>query len=77
MINGYHNEENSKKRYPEKQRARRIVEQAVKWGHLLRKPCEVCSESKTQAHHDDYSKALEVRWLCPVHHTAVHRPQAA
>lgn len=25
-----------------------------------------------QAHHDDYSKPLEVRWLCPSHHKLHH-----
>lgn len=36
-------------------------------GVLVRQPCEVCG-SKAQAHHNDYSKPLEVRWLCPLHH---------
>ena len=38
-------------------------------------PCEVCGES-AQRHHDDYSKPLEVRWLCTRHHGEVHRKVA-
>ena len=37
-------------------------------------PCEVCEEPLTQRHHDDYSKPLEIRWLCTPHHNDVHRP---
>ena len=39
---------------------------------LERKPCEVCGETKVEAHHDDYTKPLEVRWLCKRHHAEVH-----
>lgn len=34
-------------------------------------PCEVCGTTPAQRHHDDYSKPLEIRWLCPVHHKEV------
>lgn len=39
---------------------------------LERKPCEVCGETKVEAHHDDYLKPLDVRWLCKRHHAEVH-----
>lgn len=39
----------------------------------MRKPCEICHDEKTDAHHDDYEKALEVRWLCRLHHMQVHK----
>jgi len=49
------------------------VHEALKRGELERKPCEVCAKiEKVHAHHDDYSKPLEVRWLCPLHHKAEH-----
>lgn len=48
---------------------------AVHRGTLERLPCEVCGALNSQGHHADYSKALEVRWLCPQHHADVHRVQ--
>lgn len=41
-------------------------------GLLTREPCEVCSELKVEAHHDDYQKPYEVRWLCGKHHREHH-----
>ena len=35
--------------------------------------CQRCGkECRTQAHHDDHSKPLDVMWLCPVCHAARH-----
>lgn len=59
-------------RYPERHSARRAVARALKNGTLVRLPCEVCGSLKTQAHHDDYSKPLEVTWLCFRDHRARH-----
>lgn len=59
-------------KYPEKRRARHMVSNAIRDGRLIRKPCEVCGHLKAEAHHDDYSKPLDVRWLCKDHHEAFH-----
>lgn len=40
---------------------------------LTRKPCEICGAAKSEAHHGDYSKPLDVTWLCRDHHAAWHR----
>ena len=40
---------------------------------MTRQPCEVCGNAKAQAHHDDYGKPLDVRWLCTTHHAEWHR----
>ena len=45
---------------------------AIKTGKLIRQPCEVCGAEKVDAHHDDYAKPLEVRWLCRSHHKQHH-----
>jgi hypothetical protein len=42
---------------------------------LKRMPCEVCGAQKVEAHHDDYSKPLDVRWLCKKHHAEHHTRQ--
>lgn len=70
---GYHNEVNSKKRYPEKQKARMLTRNALISGKIIKLPCEVCGNKRVQAHHDDYSKPLKVKWFCALHHTEYHK----
>jgi len=61
------------KRTPEKTAARRRLTQALRSGKIVRWPCEVCGVVRgVQAHHDDYSKPFDVRWLCFQHHRALH-----
>jgi hypothetical protein len=57
---------------PEKERSRSATAYALRTGKLIRQPCEVCGAARAQAHHDDYAKPLDVRWLCFVHHRAHH-----
>lgn len=45
---------------------------AVRRGKLTKLPCEVCQAAPAEAHHDDYSKPFEVRWLCRHHHRQHH-----
>jgi hypothetical protein len=40
---------------------------------LVRRLREVCGDPDAHAHHEDYSKPLEVRWLCTQHHNEAHR----
>lgn len=60
---------------PEKSAARHAVNYAISAGRLVRQPCEICGV-RAHAHHDDYSKPLAVRWLCPLHHAAIHHAKA-
>jgi len=53
--------------------ARTLVRSKISQGELKREPCERCGSTNVHAHHDDYSKPLQVRWLCPTHHAEVHR----
>lgn len=45
---------------------------AIKSGKLKPRSCEKCAGGPPDAHHDDYSKPLEVRWLCRGCHTQHH-----
>lgn len=54
-----------------KSQARAAVSSAIRSGRLLPQPCEVCG-LKAEAHHSDYSRPLDVRWLCPSHHGVEH-----
>lgn len=65
---------------PEKRarhKARAWARKAIKRGHLVRQPCEVCGDARVEAHHDDYSQPLNVRWLCPSHHRDHHAAERA
>jgi len=50
-----------------------MIKYAVRAGQMKRQPCESCGAAKAQAHHDDYLKPREVRWLCVRCHRAWHR----
>lgn len=64
--------------HPEKRLAHQAVQTAVRNGCLIKQPCQVCgSEVRTHAHHDDYSKPLDVIWLCHQHHVERHAMLAA
>jgi hypothetical protein len=57
--------------HPEKERARRLIGYSIRSGKIERKPCEVCG-ARAEAHHEDYSRPLDVRWLCFRHHREAH-----
>lgn len=48
------------------------VSRAIKRGLIHKLPCVVCFKKIAQAHHPDYTKPLEIIWLCPQHHKDVH-----
>jgi hypothetical protein len=48
------------------------VSNAIRSGKLERQDCEICGK-KAQAHHEDYSKPLDVIWLCTEHHSLRHK----
>lgn len=65
-----------KSRPPIHRIAKNIYQAAIYRKELIRQPCEVCG-AKADGHHDDYSKPLQVRWLCRKHHREVHRKPVA
>lgn len=55
--------------------ARMAVATAIDAGNLVRPDmCSVCKQvGKVQAHHEDYSRPLDVAWLCIDCHAGAHR----
>ncbi len=58
-----------RERFPEKYAARQEVLKALRRGDLIKAPCR-CGATKVQGHHPDYSKPLDVIWLCDPCHRA-------
>lgn len=61
-----------RKKYPNKYKAHNKVNNEIRAGNLVRENCEVCGKEESHAHHDDYLKPLNVRWLCAEHHKRWH-----
>ena len=61
-----------RKRFPERQRARAKLIYHLGKGRIVKQPCR-CGAENVQAHHPDYSKPLDVVWLCPGCHGMEHR----
>lgn len=58
-----------------KRAARVAVGNAVRDGRLKKPPeCEICavSDERLHGHHDDYSKPLDVIWVCAACHSLIH-----
>ncbi len=61
-------------KHPNKYKAHSMVGNAIRDGKLFKEKCEVCQSSKNiHAHHDDYLKPLNIRWLCAADHSQWHR----
>lgn len=59
------------KKFREKAMARAKLNYHVKCGKIKKQSC-FCGEIKVDGHHSDYSKPLEVVWLCRLHHLQLH-----
>ncbi len=64
-------------KYPEQYKARTAVGNALRDRRLIKKPCGVCGNMKSEAHHADYSRYLEVQWFCQECHKAYHKEKCA
>ena len=58
-----------------KNKVRWFTNLAVELGIIQCGLCEECGASLVQAHHVDYSRPLDVRWLCAVHHRTAHQKE--
>lgn len=61
---------------PDEQRrkanARSYLHVYIRRGKIEKQPCLFCGNQNVEAHHHDYSKPLEVTWLCKDHHLINH-----
>jgi len=58
---------------PERRAAHVAVGNAIRDGRLEKRPCAFCGDSgRVEAHHHDYSKPLDVTWLCSPCHRRFH-----
>lgn len=73
-LNSYKRIYDYKKRNPEKVIARNYINGLIRIGKVMRPTsCEKCLKKvKVEAHHEDYSKPVEVMWLCKSCHTKEH-----
>lgn len=57
-----------------KQRARSVINHGIRDGKITKPTlCEVCGlPGKLEAHHPDYSKPTDVKWLCKQCHENLH-----
>lgn len=67
----------AQRRYRKKNRAkiqaRAKVRRAMLKGEVEKQPCHFCgSEKAVEAHHEDYSKPLDVFWFCRPCHAKYH-----
>ena len=72
----------SRARYPERERARSKLNYAIRTGKLVKpKTCSQCnrttSSRRLHGHHGNYTKPLEVIWMCSVCHGDQHPSSAS
>lgn len=58
--------------HPIEHSAHNKVYRAKKAGRLKPMPCERCSSNDAHAHHEDYLKPMDIKWLCPSCHVTRH-----
>ena len=58
---------------PEKYKAQTLAGNALRDKKIKKKKCLFCKNLNTVAHHHDYSKPLDVMWLCRTCHKKIHK----
>lgn len=62
------------KQHPDRRAANIILGNAIRSGRIKKQPCERCSSTvNIHGHHEDYTKPLDVNWLCPLCHSQLHK----
>ena len=62
---------------PDKLRAPDKLRHRVQDGTVIRQPCVSCGAPNAEGHHEDYSRPLDVTWLCGQCHIDLHRRRRA
>ncbi len=60
-------------KHADRRKAQIAVGNAIRDGRLIRGLCFVCGSEKVEGHHYDYSKPLDVVWVCRQHHCDIHK----
>lgn len=55
-----------------KENCRSYTREYIKRGKLIKMNCCICGDEKSQVHHEDYNKPLEIVWYCREHHLEYH-----
>jgi len=58
-----------RERHPLEVWAHAATRSAIRRGLLTRQPCEVCGAEPADAHHEDHTAPLAIRFLCRRHHS--------
>lgn len=56
----------------DREKAVQTYKTAKKRGKLVKTACQVCGAVEVEGHHPDYSRPLDVVWLCREHHMEIH-----
>ena len=62
-------------KYPHKVKAQNHLNNAIKYGKMVRgEYCQICGiKTNTHAHHSDYSYFFDVIWVCWQCHIKIHK----
>ena len=55
-----------------RENARSYARIYVKRGKLTKLPCQMCGNYPSEIHHSNYTRPLEIIWLCPNCHRSLH-----
>ena len=70
-VRKYYNKR--REEHPEIFKCYTAVRTKLRNGTLKKGKCVICDSTKTEAHHEDYSKPFDIVWLCKKHHGLIHR----
>ncbi len=60
-------------KHPIKEKAHKKVFVELRAGRITKLPCMICQNPKSESHHKNYFRPLEIIWLCKIHHRMADR----